>query len=89
MGRQVRRDETAGRTQMGRGDAQALVLHQPAAHDGRPSARHGGGRPRAGFVTQLMVGADASLQVARSERTRIAAAHYARMAESLARTRIA
>ena len=73
------RSETRNRPEPGQGrtgPARALVAAAPA-----PSAqRVRGGRPLAGFLTQLIVSADPALRPARSERTKAAAALYARAA---------
>lgn len=87
MGRQTDRNETAESAETAR-ESRALALSGPSCRDEGP-ARCVGGRPMAAFVTQLLLGADSSLQVTRLERTRAAAAHYARTAASLAETRSA
>lgn len=56
--------------------ARALVAVVP----GGAGQRLRGGRPMAGFLTQLIVSADPGLRPARSERTKAAAALYARAA---------
>ncbi|KQT50369.1 hypothetical protein ASG52_05990 [Methylobacterium sp. Leaf456] len=61
-----------GRTEAGR----ALV----AATQAGPPPRVRGGRPLAGFLTQLIVSADPGLRPARLERTKAAVALYARAA---------
>ncbi|GJD35240.1 hypothetical protein [Methylobacterium aerolatum] len=55
-----------------------------AETDDRSTAWLRDGRTEAGFVTQLLVGADPTLQTSRLARTRQAAASYATMARRLA-----
>lgn len=74
----------AGRACAGTGAAgasgRALVPgHAPGAETGS-GHRLRGRRPMAGFLTQLIVSADPALRPARSERTKAAAALYARAA---------
>ena len=82
MGPRETRNETAGGVETGQ-ESRVLTVRAPASRDEGPAERRSGGRPMAAFVTQLMLGADASLQVARLERTRTAAAQYAHTAASL------
>lgn len=65
-----------GRSAGPEASARALV----AAGPGRAAPRLRGGRPMAGFLTQLIVSADPALRPARPERTKAAAALYARAA---------
>ena len=58
------------------GSRALVVLGAPGP---RPAAT--GGRPLAGFLTQLIVGTDPALRPARLQRTRAAAALYARAAD--------
>ena len=62
----------------GGADAGARALVARAGEAPRPLIR--GRRPLAGFLTQLIVSADPALRPARSERTKAAAALYARTA---------
>ncbi|WP_232631330.1 hypothetical protein [Methylobacterium sp. Leaf118] len=73
------RSETRDRAEEGqdRADtARALVAGTPSPS--MPRIR--GGRPLVGFLTQLIVSADPALRPARTERTKAAAALYARAA---------
>lgn len=74
MGRNETR-EGAGTGQPSR----ALVeTGNPAARE--TGRRFVGGRPMAGFLTQVIVGADPALRPSRLDRTRVAAALYAEAA---------
>ncbi|MBD8908806.1 hypothetical protein [Methylorubrum zatmanii] len=63
------------------GPSRALV----AGTDAGPAPRIRGRRPMAGFLTQLIVSADPTLRSPRPERTKAAAALYARAAASAKR----
>ena len=56
----------------------ALVVVHSQDSTEEPARRISAGRPMAGFLAQLIVDTDPALRVARSERTRGAAALYAR-----------
>ncbi|GJD67852.1 hypothetical protein [Methylobacterium gnaphalii] len=58
----------------------ALVVVHSQDSTEEPARRIAAGRPMAGFLAQLIVDTDPALRVARSERTRAAAALYARAA---------
>lgn len=55
---------------------------EPSA--GRTAERSAAGRPRAGFIAQLLTADDPTLLPSRLERTRMAAARYAEAARRLA-----
>ena len=61
-----------------------VVIEGGRQEDERSTAWLRDGSTEAGFVTQLLVGADPSLQTSRLVRTRQAAAQYAEMARRLA-----
>ena len=61
-----------------------VVIDGGRKADERSTAWLRDGRTEAGFVTQLLVGADPTLQPSRLARTRQAAAQYAEMARRLA-----
>ncbi|QIJ75985.1 hypothetical protein GU700_16040 [Methylobacterium sp. NI91] len=61
-------------------EASSPALVAPSSAGARPRLR--GGRPMANFLTQLIVSADPALRPARLERTKAAAALYARAAAS-------
>ncbi len=65
--------------------SRALVVLDGGRAQGRASAASlRDGRAEAGFVAQLLVGSDPTLQASRLVRTRQAAASYAEMARRLA-----
>ncbi|APT33849.1 hypothetical protein MCBMB27_04558 [Methylobacterium phyllosphaerae] len=68
--------------------AQALVVidggRSEGEPEGRPADRAGQGRPRAGFVAQLLTADDPTLLPSRLTRTQMAAARYAEAARRLA-----
>jgi len=65
--------------------SRALTLIEGGRSGGtRSAASLRDGRSEAGFVAQLLVGADPTLQPSRSVRTQIAANRYAEMARLLA-----
>ena len=72
----------------GQPPARALTIIDGGQPDGRQEAlraeRAATGRPRAGFVAQLLTADDPTLQPSRLERTRMAAARYAEAARRLA-----
>ena len=82
MDRAAERNGTATRPEPaqagGARETGSRALVTLAAPGPRPAAT--GGRPLAGFLTQLMLGADPALRPARLQRTRAAAALYARAA---------
>jgi len=61
-----------------------VVLDGGRARDRASAASLRDGRAEAGFVAQLLVGSDPTLQASRLVRTRQAAASYAEMARRLA-----
>ncbi|AWI90158.1 hypothetical protein C0214_18975 [Methylobacterium sp. DM1] len=61
-------------------EASSRALVAPSSAGAGPRLR--GGRPMANFLTQLIVSADPALRPARLERTKAAAALYARAAAS-------
>jgi hypothetical protein len=68
--------------------AQALVLIDGGRAEGqstrRPAERAAAGKPRAGFIAQLLTADDPSLLPSRLTRTQMAAARYAEAARRLA-----
>ena len=74
------RDETGACAAAGQ-PSHALVPLQPAHEQDAAAYRRSGGRPMAGFLTQLIVEAEPGLRPTRSDRTRTAAALYARAAQ--------
>jgi hypothetical protein len=77
----IRREADAGTAQT---PSRALVVLEGGRRDEpRSAASFRDGRAEAGFVAQLLVGADPTLQTSRLTRSRLAAERYAEMARSV------